>query len=116
MENFKKSVGTSTALFGLVCGPLTLASHLRGTEIFMDLIDDPDYVRELLLYTSRVNVRMAEFYIDAGIDIVAIVDPVTSQISPLHFNEFLSEDLKNIFSFLRENKTASSFFVCGDII
>ena len=35
-------------MFGLVCGTFTLASHLRGTDIFLDMIDDPDYVRVLI--------------------------------------------------------------------
>src|SRR5512143_2786541 len=39
MRQMKRAVGQRTALYGLVCGPFTLASHLRGTEIFMDLFD-----------------------------------------------------------------------------
>ena len=31
-------VGDRTALYGLVTGPFTLASHLRGTDIFLDYI------------------------------------------------------------------------------
>ena len=33
MERLKASIGETTALYGLVCGPFTLASHLRGTNI-----------------------------------------------------------------------------------
>ena len=49
----KAAVGEHTALYGLVCGPLTLASHLRGTEIFMDMFDNPDYCHALLAYATR---------------------------------------------------------------
>lgn len=114
MKEFKKTVGDSTALFGLICGPLTLASHLRGTEIFMDMIDNQDYTTGLINYTKEVNKRMAEFYIEAGMDIVAIVDPLVSQISPVHFKKFLASPSKDIFSFLKEKKVFSSIFVCGD--
>src|SRR6056297_486432 len=50
MEKFKEYVGDKTALFALVTGPLTLASHLRGTKLFMDTIRDKEYVKELLEY------------------------------------------------------------------
>ena len=38
MKRMKKEVGDTTALYGLVCGPFTLASHLRGNMIFMYVI------------------------------------------------------------------------------
>ncbi len=47
MRTMKKEVGDHTALFGLVTGPLTLGSHLRGTEIFLIMIRQPDYVKEI---------------------------------------------------------------------
>ncbi|HMA99656.1 MAG TPA: uroporphyrinogen decarboxylase family protein, partial [Spirochaetota bacterium] len=34
MDELKKTAGKDTALYGLICGPLTLASHLRGTNLF----------------------------------------------------------------------------------
>lgn len=47
MRRMKKEVGDTTALYGLICGPFTLASHLRGNDIFMDMYDDEDYVKGL---------------------------------------------------------------------
>lgn len=37
MRRMKESVGDATALYGLICGPFTLASHLRGNDIIMDI-------------------------------------------------------------------------------
>ena len=37
MKRMKKAVGDTTALYGLICGPFTLATHLRGNDIFMDI-------------------------------------------------------------------------------
>ena len=39
MRRMKEAVGENTALYGLVCGPFTLAAHLRGNNIFMDMYD-----------------------------------------------------------------------------
>ena len=48
MRRMKKAVGETTALYGLLCGPFTLASHLRGNDIFMDMFDDEEYVLSLI--------------------------------------------------------------------
>ena len=114
MRRMKKAVGDHTALYGLTCGPFTLASHLRGTEIFMDMFRNKEYVLELLEYTKNINIRMAELFIDAGMDVIAIVDPLVSQISPRHFKQFLSAPYTEIFDYIRGKNIASSFFVCGD--
>ncbi|MTI58874.1 MAG: uroporphyrinogen decarboxylase [Firmicutes bacterium] len=114
MEKMKDRVGDETALYGLICGPFTLASHLRGTNLFMDMITNPDYVKDLLDYTLQVSTTMSKYYIDAGMDVIAAVDPMVSQISPDHFKEFLSEPFSKLFSFIREKGALSSFFVCGN--
>jgi uroporphyrinogen decarboxylase len=35
MEEAKEKIGRDTALYGLITGPFTLASHLRGQEFFI---------------------------------------------------------------------------------
>lgn len=114
MQILKKSVGDTTALYGLICGPFTLASHLRGMDIFMDMFDDPEYLKSLLAFTTDVARSMADFYIDAGMDIIGVVDPLISQIGPEMFEDFFSEPYKEIFNYIRRRKAFSSFFVCGD--
>ncbi len=113
MRRMKKEVGDTTALYGLITGPFTLASHLRGNDIFMDMYDDEDYVAELLDFCKKVAIRMSDLMIEAGMDIIAVVDPLVSQISSDHFEEFLSKPFSELFSHINE-KAFSSFFVCGD--
>ncbi len=101
------------ALYGLITGPFTLALHLLGTEIFMKLFEDPEYVAELMQFCTEVGIKHAEMLLDAGCDIIAVVDPMTSQIDPLSFETFVSPYAKMIFDFIRLRKKYSSFFVCG---
>jgi len=114
MKRMKKEVGDYTALYGLACGPLTLASHLRGTELFMDMIRHPDSLHNLIAYCTQIAKRMSEFFIDAGMDVIAIVDPLISQISQNHFDQFFSESFTEIFDAIGSQGVFSSFFVCGD--
>jgi uroporphyrinogen decarboxylase len=114
MGRMKAAVGETTALYGLVCGPFTLASHLRGTEIFMDMMFNVDELTALLAYTRDVTLRMAHLYADAGMDVIAVVDPLVSQIGPKHFAQFLDAPFSAVFGDLRQRGVLSSFFVCGD--
>jgi uroporphyrinogen decarboxylase len=114
MKTLKKEIGEDTALFGLVCGPLTLASHLRGTNFYLDLVTNPAYAADLLSYTSEVTKSISTYYIEAGMDILAVVDPVVSQISPSMFNSYLKDEFLTIFSSINSKDVFSSFFVCGD--
>ncbi len=114
MKQMKEAVGDHTALYGLITGPFTLASHLRGTNIFMDMILDPDYVHQLMDYATDVAITLSKYFVDAGMDVIAAVDPLISQISPDHFKEFMHEPFKRLFTAIREMGAFSSFFVCGN--
>lgn len=109
-----KELGEKIAIYGLITGPFTLALHLKGTDIFYDMIDEPDDVAELMEFCKKVCINTAKMYMEAGCDIIAIVDPMTSQISPDNFEEFVTPYVTPVFDFIREQGKASSFFVCGN--
>lgn len=102
------------ALYGLVTGPFTLALHLLGIELLIKMFKDEPYIAKLMEFCEQVSVRMADYYMEAGCDIVALVDPMTSQIGPNHFERFVSPYVKPIFDHIRKKGVLSSFFVCGD--
>ena len=114
MRRIKNEIGNQTALYGLVTGPFTLASHLRGSDIFMDMIEEPEYVTKLIEFCGEVCMKMSKMYIDVGMDIIAVVDPLVSQISTTHFDEMTAPTFKAVFDFIRSMGAFSSFFVCGN--
>lgn len=114
MRRMKAAVGEYTALYGLVTGPFTLASHLRGTDIFIDSVDNEDFLLELMAYSTRVCKRIIDLYLDAGMDVIALVDPLVSQVSSRHFKRFLAESFTELFAYIRAKGAFSAFFVCGD--
>lgn len=114
MKKVKAELGEEVALYGLICGPFTLASHLRGTDIFMDMMKDKDYVKDLMNFCGQVAVKMSEMYIDAGMDVIAVVDPLISQVSPKMINKLLAESFTGVFDYIRSRDVFSSFFVCGN--
>lgn len=114
MRRLKKEVGDTTGLYGLICGPFTLASHLRGNNLFTDMFDFEEEVESLFAFCNRVCMQMSKMYIEAGMDVIAVVDPLISQISTAHFEQFMTGPYTELFEFIREKGVFSSFFVCGD--
>ncbi len=114
MAEVKKDFADDVALFGLITGPFTLALHLLGNNIFLDMFMEPTKVKELLEYCAKVGKQTAAFYLENGADVIAIVDPMTSQISPEHFEEFVSPHVNGIFDSIKTAGGLSSMFVCGD--
>ena len=101
------------ALYGTITGPFTLALHLLGTDIFMKMFDDVAYVERVLDFCTDVCKAMSGYYIEAGCDIIAVVDPMTSQIGPEQFTKFVSSRAKSVFEYIRQHGALGSFFVCG---
>ncbi len=115
LETLKKEIGDDTALYGLVCGPFTLALHLLGNDIFLDMYDEEEKVIEVITYCAEVCKRSADIYLDHGADVIAVVDPMTSQISPDHFGQFVTPAMNAVFDHIRGRGGLSSIFVCGDV-
>lgn len=101
------------ALYGLITGPFTLALHLYGTDIFMKMFMEPDETHKILDFCAEVCMAMSDYYIEAGCDVVASVDPMCSQIGADQFAEFIKEPCTKVFNHIREKGALSSFFVCG---
>ena len=108
-----REANPDTALYGLITGPFTLGLHLQGADIFMRMFDNPEYVHKVLDFGRQVATRMSDYFIDAGCDVVALVDPMTSQIGPAQFYEFVTPHMAPVFEHIRSRGSLSSFFVCG---
>ena len=78
------------------------------------MYDDEDYVHDLLDFCTKVGKSMIDMYVEVGMDVIAVVDPLVSQISVNHFEEFFAEPFTQLFDYIREKGVFSSFFVCGD--
>jgi uroporphyrinogen decarboxylase len=115
LDELLREAGEQVAFYGLICGPFTLALHLRGNDIFLDMFDDPEQVIRLTDYCAEIGSRMASFYLSRGANVVAVVDPMTSQISPEHFEQFVTPAVNKIFRSIRDQGGLSSMFVCGDV-
>lgn len=101
-------------MMGLFCGPLTLASHLAGVRIFTDVYKNKEFAHEVIKFAGEVGAVAAKFYSDMGCDIVAIVDPVASQIKSVTFKEYVTPNCQAAIKAIHDAGKTSSFFICGD--
>ena len=101
-------------MMGLLCGPLTLASHLAGVRIFTDVYKNKEKAHEVIKFAGEVGAPAAKFYAEMGCDIIAIVDPVASQIKPETFREFVTPNCQPAIKAIHDADKTSSFFICGD--
>ncbi len=111
----KKELGDEIALYGLICGPFTLALHLLGNDIFLEMFDEEEKVEALTMRCADIAIAAAGAYIDNGCDVIAVVDPMVSQISPDHFAQFVTPAMNKVFDYIRSRGSLSSCFVCGDV-
>jgi MtaA/CmuA family methyltransferase len=101
-------------MMGLFCGPLTLASHLAGVRIFTDVYKNKEFAHEVIKFAGEVGAVAAKFYADMGCEIVAIVDPVASQIKSVTFKEYVTPNCQAAIKAIHDAGKTSSFFICGD--
>ncbi len=114
LRRVKAEIGGRVALYGLICGPFTLALHLLGNNIFLEMFDEAEKVQELIAYSAEVGRDATDAYLDNGADVIAVVDPMVSQISPEHFTQFVTPSLNRLFDHIHRRGGAASLFCCGD--
>ena len=65
-------------------------------------------------FAGEVAAASAQFYADMGCEIIAIIDPVASQIRAATFAEFVTPNCQPAIEVIHAADRTSSFFICGD--
>ncbi|MDQ7782558.1 MAG: uroporphyrinogen decarboxylase family protein [Desulfomonilaceae bacterium] len=103
------------ALYGVVTGPLVLALLLRGISIYKDLYRNKAVAKEIIDFCGQVAAESARTYAeDIGCDVIAIADPLASQLRPHAFREFVKPAVQPVIQAVRTAGKVSTFFVCGN--
>lgn len=108
------ALGDKIALYGLICGPFTLALHLKGTDLFADMMKRHEKVDEVMAFCNQVCMDLAKMYVETGVDIIAVVDPMTSQIAPKQFTRFVKEPSTVLNRYIRGLGVKATSFCCGN--
>ena len=105
-----------TAAMGLGhSGPWNLAMHLRGAEnLMMDTVDDPDFVHELMGFTSQVVLTLGEALIKAGFSpSIGEAYASCSLISPKIYKDFIKPYHKKLCTEFKAKGGFLALHICG---
>ncbi|HOP55115.1 MAG TPA: uroporphyrinogen decarboxylase family protein [bacterium] len=93
-------------------GPFTLAGELMGVgELSMNVILNPDLAHKFIEFTTSVIKDYAEALLDAGADVIVVLEPSAVMLSPKQFEEFSG---RYFSSLVRELKSPLILHICGD--
>lgn len=105
-DNFDKPLMASLP------GPFTLAVELGGaTDVAKNIIKKPDFIKELLEYTTEVVSVFAKALIKSGAEFLQISEPAGVILSPKRFEELVAVNLKKILEGIDVYKI---LHICGD--
>ena len=99
----KKRVSDTIPVISMVVGPFTVAAQLRGVDPFMrEIMRKPAAALELIERARKVCIKYAQAMVEAGTDVVVIVDSTGScdLISPKQFDEFAKPFSKSLVNSL----------------
>jgi len=116
IEYYKENAGKEFPILGWCEGPLSLAGELRGVnEICMDLIDQPEFVEELMDICLEISISFAQEQIKAGADFIGVGDAAASLIGPKLYQEYVMPREKRLINSIHEAEAKAKLHICGNI-
>ena len=85
-------------------------------ELIFDTVDDPDFVEELMKFTTEVTKILGSKVIETGLSLtMGEAASSCSLISPAIYRHFIKPHHQEIVDFFRQKRTGLSMHICGYI-
>lgn len=118
VSRLKAAVGPDIPVIAWASPPFRTSCMIRGnTELYMDIFDDPQFVKDLLEVTTEACTAYGKALVDAGADIIATSNPVANMdcISVEHFAEFAHPYSKRMYGDIKAHGAKLiNFHTCGN--
>jgi uroporphyrinogen decarboxylase len=110
-----KNIITDSIVSSVIAGPWTLAIGLREAEFLLrDAMKDPDYVLELMEFTTQQAIRSGEAVYPLKVGLSYSEAPAScSLISPKIYRKFVFPYHKRIVDHFKEKKVGVGLHICG---
>ena len=116
VELYKRKLSGSYPILGWIEGAFAEANNLREmSSIMMDLIDEPDFVHEVLEICTEQAIRFGIEQVKAGADFIGVGDAAASLIGPKYFETFALPYEKRICDAIHEAGAKVKLHICGNI-
>lgn len=104
------------SIMGWVEGPAAEAADLRRLDnFFMDLIDDEEYVGQLMDICVDVAIEFARPQVELGADTIGIGDAAASQVSAEVYESLILPREQRLVRALQSMGARVRMHICGDI-
>ncbi len=118
VKALRQRMGPDVPVIAWVSPPFRTACMLRGTDrLYLDMILEPDFVKELLEIVIGPCTEYGKALVDAGAEIIATSNPVANKncIKLAHYREFSYPYTKRMFSAIKEHGKAKVLYhTCGN--
>ena len=106
---------TDSIVSSVIAGPWTLAVGLREAEVLLrDAMKDPDYVHELMEFTTQQAIRSGEAVYPLKVGLSYSEAPAScSLISPRIYRSFIFPYHKRLVDHFKEKKVGVGLHICG---
>jgi uroporphyrinogen decarboxylase len=74
--------GKQIAIMGVVSGPFTLASHLKGESLWDDLKQGSSEATQIIAAAGSIGLALSRKYCELGVDVIVIADKMLGNIDP----------------------------------
>ena len=111
----RQHVDHTIPVMGWVEGALAEAGDLRGVQnLLMDVLEEPDWLEELLEKITALEIEFARAQIKAGAHIIGLGDAVASLVSPEIYIKYALPYEQRIFKAVHEEKVLTRLHICGN--
>jgi len=74
--------GKQVAIMGVVTGPFTLASHLKGESFWDDLKQGSNQAFQIIAAAGSIDLMISRKYCELGVDVIVVADEMLGSMDP----------------------------------
>ena len=113
---FKEKAGDTYPILGWVEGAFAEACDLHGiTETMKDLVDQPEFLLDLMEICTEQAISFSIAQINAGADFIGIGDAAASLIGPRSYKKFVLPFEQRIIAAIHSQGAKARLHICGNI-
>lgn len=115
VELLRHSTDTNIFKGTYVTGPYTLAALILGAqEAAQSIILEPQGLHALTEYCNGIIKDYARLLIEAGAQIICVLEPSASMLGPEHFRDFSGKYVKELAELCSRRGVVSVYHICGN--
>ena len=99
-KRIKAIRGKDVAVIGVITGPLTLTSHLKGEAFLTDFNQAAEEPTKVITLAGNIAIKLCRAYCELGVDAIVIADEMLSRVNP-NTIQTLAASLKSIWNVAR---------------